>query len=294
MDFSSPSRLPILSASGISPSSPLSSLHSYTPTNSSPPRLPTSARDTSAYHDEEEGEEEGEEEDEENDTLVPSGSLRARTRGRKLQIVLRALRQARYTVQSFLEAMIEETDHKGQEIVINHRTLGKPSQRQTVVLRALNSPKLLKLCGNPIDIASLRGEFETLRQKPLFGKFDHTMKLEDIDFKAAFDCITQNCPQWDLAIRQLLSNQRSHWDSYAAPPAEKNMHGPIFLITSILCSSQAKKQSNMLYSLLDIYLLGSGVKRRVFSTLAELGLCHSYKAANELMHKIADTAKVCT
>jgi hypothetical protein len=72
------------------------------------------------------------------------------------------------------------------------------------------------------------------------------------------------------------------------------MHGSIFLITSILCSSQAKKQSNMLYSLLDIYLLGSGVKRQVFSTLAGLGLCHSYKAANKLMHKIADTAKVRT
>jgi hypothetical protein len=96
MDFSSPSRLLISSAPCIGPSSSLLSLPSYTPANSSPPRLPTSERDTSAYSTEEGAEEDNEKDNKEDD---------------------------------------EEEDE------------------------------------------------------------------EDVDFKAAFDCITQNCPQWNYTIR---------------------------------------------------------------------------------------------
>ena len=43
--------------------------------------------------------------------------------------------------------------------------------------------------------------------------------------------------------------------------------------------------------MMRVYLLGSGVKRRVLEVLAGLGLCDSYKYTNRLLTEIADNAK---
>ena len=64
------------------------------------------------------------------------------------------------------------------------------------------------------------------------------------------------------------------------------------MITAMVCMSQAKQRSNFLLSMLDIYLLGSGVKRRAFSTLAGFGICRSYKIVNALMKDVAKASQV--
>ncbi|XTI87265.1 hypothetical protein V2W45_1203088, partial [Cenococcum geophilum] len=60
-----------------------------------------------------------------------------------------------------------------------------------------------------------------------------------------------------------------------------------YAITSIIYSSRAKKWSNFFTSLVDIYLIGSGVKRRVFKTLSGFRLCYSYYSANRIINSIA-------
>ena len=42
---------------------------------------------------------------------------------------------------------------------------------------------------------------------------------------------------------------------------------------------------------MGVYLLGSGVKRRVLEVLAGLGVCDGYKYANRLLTEIAQDAK---
>ena len=66
-----------------------------------------------------------------------------------------------------------------------------------------------------------------------------------------------------------------------------------YAITSMIYFSRAKKRSNFFSSVVDIYLIGSGVKRRVFKTLACFRLCHGYHSANRTMGSIAEEAKVC-
>jgi hypothetical protein len=66
----------------------------------------------------------------------------------------------------------------------------------------------------------------------------------------------------------------------------------LFTITCMVCFSRARKSSNALASCLDVYLVGSGVPRRVIETLAGLGLCHSYFFGNELMNNVAKYAEV--
>ena len=41
-----------------------------------------------------------------------------------------------------------------------------------------------------------------------------------------------------------------------------------YAITSMICFSWAKKRSNFFSLVVDIYLIGFGVKRRIFKTLA--------------------------
>lgn len=107
-----------------------------------------------------------------------------------------------------------------------------------------------------------------------------------------FQTIRETAPTWSNILVQLCSNPRAHWMSYSARPQTKDLHRRLFTITSLVCHSRARKRSNYLSSLLDAYLIGSGVKRRVVETLSGLGLCHSYMQGNRLMQKIADHEKV--
>ncbi|XTI92877.1 hypothetical protein V2W45_1248665, partial [Cenococcum geophilum] len=64
-----------------------------------------------------------------------------------------------------------------------------------------------------------------------------------------------------------------------------------YTITSIICSSRAKKQLNFFTSLIDIYLIGSRVKRRVFKTLSGFRLYYSYHLANHIINSITKEAE---
>ena len=66
-----------------------------------------------------------------------------------------------------------------------------------------------------------------------------------------------------------------------------------YIITSIICFSQAKKRSNFFSLVVDIYFMGSDVKKRVFKTLTGFGLCYSYYSANYIIGNIAEEVKIC-
>jgi hypothetical protein len=64
------------------------------------------------------------------------------------------------------------------------------------------------------------------------------------------------------------------------------------VIINMIYHSRAKKRSNQFPSMLDAYLIGSGVKRYIIKTLAGFDLCHNYKHGNRLMAKVAQHKKV--
>ncbi|XTI93488.1 hypothetical protein V2W45_1251009, partial [Cenococcum geophilum] len=65
----------------------------------------------------------------------------------------------------------------------------------------------------------------------------------------------------------------------------------VYTITSIIYSSRAKKRSNFFTLLVDIYLIGSRVKRKVFKTLSGFRLYYSYYSANYIINSIAKEAE---
>jgi hypothetical protein len=97
----------------------------------------------------------------------------------------------------------------------------------------------------------------------------------------------------------LLDNQRAYKASYGNQKKEGQkvdsqdaLVKRAYAITSIICFSCAKKQSNFFSLVMDIYFIGFGVKRRVFKTLAGFRLCHGYYFINYIMGNIAKEAKV--
>jgi hypothetical protein len=115
--------------------------------------------------------------------------------------------------------------------------------------------------------------------KPYFGRFDHTAQIDNIYFDTAFRSIRETAPTWHTILIQLSSNSRAHQPSYSFSPTQ-DLYRRSFTITSIACDSRAKIRSNYLSSILDAYLIGSGVE-----TLSGLGLC---VRGNRQMKTIAD------
>ncbi len=74
----------------------------------------------------------------------------------------------------------------------------------------------------------------------------------------------------------MLQNQKSHRQSYPQSDDDQHILKKSYLVTIVACASRAKKQSNVMSSLMDIYLHGSGVKRQVIEKSAGPGICNSY------------------
>jgi hypothetical protein len=208
----------------------------------------------------------------------------------KLKIVFDALRDVRWSISQFLEACVRETDPGGRAIMCDIG--GTLAQRQAKVAQAISNPFIRAL--DVPTVTTIREELRALIQTPYYGQFDHISVLERLNFNNAFQTVEAVAPVWHKLLLTLMSNQRVNRKKNYPKPNIERMSRQIFTITSIICSSQASKNSNFFPSLVDIYLVGSGVKRRVIETLSGFGICHSYKTASSALTKIAESARVCT
>ena len=237
------------------------------------------------------------------EALQPSSDEPSPTRGRynmssrerqstqfKLQQVANTLRRVQWSFRTFILAWAGA--EKGKAVTIQHLQYAQPQQRQRVLMRAMDDPRIRGICQRPSPADSFAAELDNLIRQPYFGQFDHTTDLETLDFELAFKIIQEVAPTWHAILLKLISNQRAHRASYDATPQSDALSRRLFAITSIVCHSRAKKRSSFLSSILDVYLIGSGVKRRVIETLSGLGICHGYHQANRLMAKVAEEAEV--
>jgi hypothetical protein len=141
----------------------------------------------------------------------------------------------------------------------------------------------------------IRKELGTLiKTTQFFGKFNEQVtELPQLKFGEAIRDMNRVAPNWVAFLSQLVLNDRSTWDSFQGRKSvDSTLLKRMIHITSIICNSRAALRSNFVPALLDIYLLGSGTKRRVIEVLSGLGICHSYHTANGWINRIAQHAKV--
>jgi len=277
MPINVPSRHTLYPAS----SSPLSSL----PPSELPDTMPQTEEEIENDIDEDGSDGEMDIDDETGDTSAYRQSMdRHARKRRKLQTVVDALHKVGWRLDHFLQAWIQDAP-RGRDLILTHRLYATPSHRRKALQEALETIEQPVL----LHDSTLTTEFEALINTHYFGRFDHTAEVDTIDFDAAFRSVKTAAPTWYRMLVQVLSNSRASRSSYTA---SKDLRRMIFVITSIVCHSRAKKRSTYLSTMLDAYLIGSGVKRRVIETLAGFGLCHSYKQGNRLMSQVAQREKV--
>ncbi|KIV98311.1 uncharacterized protein PV09_09843 [Verruconis gallopava] len=215
-----------------------------------------------------------------------------------IEEVLAVLRQHRWSFPKFI--MTWAGVQVDQQIIINNTLYRTPAMRRHALRKIIDTLILHEAYHNAhlssLVISTILAELDTLIQNTTyFGQYNSAAtveELDDIDFTEAFHILQVNAPTWYSLFNRLLQNQRSHRKSYTAISKEAEVQAKrLYVITSIVCHSRAKKQSDYLHGWLDIYLHGSGVKRRVIETLAGFGLCHSYTQVNRRMNALTTVAK---
>ena len=119
-----------------------------------------------------------------------------------------------------------------------------------------------------------------------FGRYDPSMNIEEINFKEVYNEIEEHGPRLLRVIDGSALAQR------ADKHIRKDKPGRVVTITSILSLGYAQKSANCFARVLGIYLHGSGVRRRVISTLQGLGLVESYQTIHQTIKGISELSKV--
>jgi hypothetical protein len=132
----------------------------------------------------------------------------------------------------------------------------------------------------------------------LFGKLeerhlDERISIEKIDFAAGYRAIRSSAPNWYHFFSTLLVNQRAHQLSHPEPKhAESSFDHRLFTTTVIACNARARNRSNFIHSLIDMHLMGHGIKARVIDVLAGLGICHTYAQANTNLNRLEERSEL--
>lgn len=213
------------------------------------------------------------------------------TQQNKLNRMAQTLKSVRWTFTDFILAWAG-FEEESQDIRVQHKSYGKVAARRTALSEAMNLLATRGICHESL-IAVCANELSQLVELPLFARFNYTMDVERLNYAEAVQSIRSVAPTWYSFIRSVMANTRSSRPSYGGEDKRGAIDRRIYTVTSMVCFSRARQGSNVLASCLDLYLLGSGVHRRVIETLAGLGVCHSYHHANNLMNKLQTHAEVC-
>jgi len=204
--------------------------------------------------------------------------------------MVKALRRTNWTFQEFILAWVGVDGN--QDIRLRHKRYFKQKQRRRVLQEAMRTVVSYGICKEMRDVEMCEKELNKLIKKGPFSRFSYSIDIESLDYTEAIKTMKEVAPTWSALLQTVMRNRRiEHQSSYPSTnmdPVETRM----FTVTSIVCFSRAKQTSNILPSCLDLYLLGSGVSRRVIETLAGLGLCHTYHYANGLMDRLSKHAAV--
>lgn len=195
----------------------------------------------------------------------------------------------RWSIKEFLHAYVTEIaeEQSSDSIQTRVKKLNEAIFDQNEVLKVVEDNwKSLHDTGF-ISLDQIREEIDTLKMNSVhYGRYDGEKSLQALDMKQAMDELKNKAPLLYQTLDYLMTAHRSDYTR------SENLHQyRAVILCSILCFTRAAKTSNYIPSFLGLYLHGSGVKRRVISTVAGLGLCVSYNTTSRNIEQISETTK---
>jgi len=201
----------------------------------------------------------------------------------KLDLIICLLRRSRTTFADLVRAWIESTpgeptgrarQHKAKQlldIIWDEDMLPLFEVTDTFSERVTDSTSKV-----------IRTELKALQKKVLvFGKYDATRNVEDIEFMEVHDEIEEHGPNLSRLINNAAFCQRSDRHIRQEQP------GRVVMITAMLGLGRARQSANFLTRALGVYLHSSGVRRRVINTLHGLGIVDCYLTIQQTTKRIA-------
>lgn len=214
-------------------------------------------------------------------------SLQAKTD--MLNAILDVLGKHGCTFGQLLTIWTDDSKNTGITLSRSEYKVNTPDQRRNEFETFIRSYQKQSELDSIVPRVLLK-ELNSIPNLPFFGVLDRQDESPTFDFEKIEESLLLTAPSWCEFLRRLLRNPRklNHEDVENKTISIKD----IYCITSMICHGRNPRVSRYLAEAMDFYLLSSGVKRRVFSVLSGMGLCHSYKAALQRTINLAEEAKV--
>jgi hypothetical protein len=136
------------------------------------------------------------------------------------------------------------------------------------------------------QVSRLQSELQGLVHGNILGEFESDIDPGDVDIPGLATQAQSKAPElWSLLV-SIMTPPKSSRDTSIV------YQGSIFMICSILASTFAPRKSNNFPTLIGLYLHAMGVKRRVISFLAGLGINSAYKTIMDRRRELADLGQV--
>jgi hypothetical protein len=174
--------------------------------------------------------------------------------------VMKELRAQRMGVGTFIRAWVEQDD--------TQRT------RRIGLLRKLASHDLILSEVFGPEEGNTNGTFQSgvirelngLTDRPFSNQFKEDWP-EDIQYASVYMELESSAPIWCGFLMRVLQYSRAHQASYYQSKDLAPVQQKAYLITSVICKARATNTSNYQAKTLGLYVISSGIKRRVFLVL---------------------------
>ena len=140
---------------------------------------------------------------------------------------------------------------------------------------------------NLVSIKVVRQQLKGLIGEPFFDEYDPQRSMDKVDLKAIDFLIQRRAPAWRSTLHKLLANQRAQRVDPDFVDKRDTLRKKVTTVTALAVHSIASKKSSWWHNALGVFLVTSGVKRRVVEVLNNMGLVSSYHSIQRLMDEIA-------
>ncbi|KAF2669316.1 hypothetical protein BT63DRAFT_440007 [Microthyrium microscopicum] len=204
---------------------------------------------------------------------------------KKLTVILKCIRDQKMSMRSFLLSWAGQKDSHSKIVLDNDKYANVIGRRTLLkdVIEQLSSDGIMPEYHTD---SRLWTEFRALAKLTGFNRFSSRVDGTNIDFKKAIKKMRNTAPIWTAFLHKLMRNRDHKTYKRSDKPGWKLM----YMITAIILHRRSRETNNYLAATLGVYLLGSGVKRRVMDLLAALGVCTGYKTALRHMKKVSRRA----
>lgn len=194
-----------------------------------------------------------------------------------------------WSIKDFLWHMVTEgpLQPNAHSAATRARKLSDAIYGQSVVVEQLGkASNAIYTTGITNQVPRLQSELNGLINRDILGEFRSDVNPADIDIPGLAARVQDRAPElWALLVSIVTSPDSSQDRS-------TNSQGRILMICSILTSSLHPRKSTNFPMLLGLYLHSMGVKRRVLSLLAGLGIVPSYQTIMAKRKELADLGQV--